>query len=232
MNFFSIPVLISDSKSPEIQLQHAGKLPLHILKTEGARIYFWIKINRELTRARLPAPPFPQPLHEFFLKPGFYCIFGLNSMPSTILNTVVVDEHENSSGWNPKRRRIRTRLNSTPTPKHFKLPFFALASYAHLLFPHIFDYEANTLFRCFLFFQGRITRVIRMGNYSEASRSISASQKGDWDSRCYKFPLNVKAPGFFIVFFSMYRPTHPYVPRMKNVPLLGITSPKILMLVS
>jgi len=41
-------------------------------------------------------------------------------MPSTILNTVVVDEHENSSGWNPKRRRIRTRLNSTPTPKHLQ----------------------------------------------------------------------------------------------------------------
>ena len=120
MNFFSIPVLISDSKSPEIQLQHAGKLPVHILKTEGARIYFWIKINRELTRARLPAPPFPQPLHEFFLKPGFYCIFGLNSMPSTILNTVVVDEHEKSGGWNPKMRRIRTHAHSTPTPKHLQ----------------------------------------------------------------------------------------------------------------
>ena len=132
----------------------------------------------------------------------------------------------------------------TPTEKDEKnetdLRFGPQTSYSGINFvarrvtgrSHIFDYEANTLFRCFLFFQGRITRVIRMGNYSEASRSISASQKGDWDSRCYKFPLNVKAPGFFIVFFSMYRPTHPYVPRMKNVPLLGITSPKILMLVS
>ena len=120
MNYFSIPILIPASWSPEIQLQHAWKLPAHILKTEGARIYFWIKINRELTRARLPAPPFPQPLHEFFLKPGFYCIFGLNSMPSTILNTVVVDEHENSGGWNPKMRRIRTHAHSTPTPKHLQ----------------------------------------------------------------------------------------------------------------
>ena len=41
MNFFSIPVLKPDPKSPEFQLQHAGTLPIHILKTEGARIYFW-----------------------------------------------------------------------------------------------------------------------------------------------------------------------------------------------
>ena len=48
-----------------------------------------------------------------------------------------------------------------------------------------------------------------MGNYSEASRSISASQKGDWDSRCYKFPLNVKALRCFpIVFFFLYVQAH------------------------
>ena len=120
MNFFSIPIFIPASWSPKNQLHHAGIAPAHILKTEGAKIYFRIKINRELSRARHPAPPFPQPLHEFFLKPGFYCIFGLNSMPSTILNTVVVDEHENSSGWNPKMRRIRTHAHSIPTLKHLQ----------------------------------------------------------------------------------------------------------------
>jgi hypothetical protein len=104
--FFSIPIFIPASWSPKNQLHHAGIAPAHILKTEGARIYFRIKINRELTRARHPAPPFPQPLHEFFLKPGFYCISRLNSMPSTIPNTVVVDEYENWSGWNSKMRRI------------------------------------------------------------------------------------------------------------------------------
>jgi len=41
-------------------------------------------------------------------------------MPSTILNTVVVDEHAKSSGWNPKMRRIRTHAHSTPTPKHLQ----------------------------------------------------------------------------------------------------------------
>ena len=38
-----------------------------------------------------------------------------------------------------------------------------------------------------------------MGNYSEASRSISASEKGDGDSRCYKFPLNSSAPDIPII---------------------------------
>jgi len=40
MNFFLIPDLKPDPKSPEFQLQHAGTFPIHILKTEGARIYF------------------------------------------------------------------------------------------------------------------------------------------------------------------------------------------------
>jgi hypothetical protein len=43
---------------------------------------------------------------------------------------------------------------------------------------HKFDYEANALIRRFPFFQGRITGVIMMGSYSEASRSIFASEKG------------------------------------------------------
>lgn len=82
----------------------------------------------------------------------------------------------------------------SPSPRNAGSPRDTLASWLNPLFTHKFDYEANALIRRFPFFQGRITGVIMMGSYSEASRSIFASEKGDWDSRCYNFPLNVKAP--------------------------------------